>query len=303
MQKMNILIAGGSGLVGKSLSMALQKAGHAVSWLSRTAGDYNGIKAYQWDIHKAEIQLEAVKNADAIINLTGAGVADQKWTRQRKDEIFNSRIQSVKLLSSALQNAEHHVHTFISASAIGYYGWDTGDEIVDENSPKGSGFLADVVDEWEKEVTQINQSGVRTTILRLGIVLSMKGGALPKHVMPARFGLAAALGGGNQYMSWIHIDDLTSMFNFILSNIQLSGIYNAVAPEPVTNEKLTKKIAAEISRPYFLPNVPSFLLKVGLGEMSQMLLGGNKVSCTKIIKEGFNFRYTMVEDALHKLLR
>ena len=191
--------------------------------------------------------------------------------------------------------------SFISASGISIYGADSGDAIQTENQQKlGDDFIANLAKDWEKAAFQFENHNVKVATVRMGIVLSKEGGAYPKLALPIKFGLGAALGKGSQFMSWIHLDDLCRMYLYIIET-ELSGIYNAVATQPVTNKKFTELLAQNLSRPYFLPNVPSFLLRLGLGELSDILLGGNNVSNEKILKEGFVFKYPDLNSALKNL--
>jgi len=296
----NILITGGSGLVGSVLSRLLSNQGYTVSHLSRnpTDGDY---KTFYWEIKKGEIDPEAIKSADAIVHLAGAGVADKRWDDARKKEIYDSRIQSTALLREKVKELNPKLAYFLSASAIGYYGWDSGEEWVDEKSARGDGFLADVVVDWEAEANKVEQTGVKTGILRIGVVLSEDGGALVEIAKPIKSFAGAALGSGKQYMSWIHIEDLCGIILFMIEN-KINKVVNGVAPNPETNTSLTKKLAKAMRKPLFLPNVPKFALQLLVGEMADMLIGGNKVSSKLIEAEGFNFKYNSLERALDDLI-
>lgn len=295
-----ILITGGTGLVGVRLSKLLSSAGYVVTHLSRnpTEGTY---KTFHWDIKKGAIDQEAISSADAIIHLAGAGVADKRWNEDRKKEIYDSRIDSTKLLKKEIAKHNPKLEYFLSASAIGYYGWDTGGQLVDESSPRGDGFLADVVNDWEAEVSTFDELGIKNGKLRIGVVLSAEGGALLEIAKPIKLFAGAALGPGDQFMSWIHIDDLCRMFQFMLEN-SLEGVFNGVAPHPETNSGLTKKLAAKLGRPLWLPNVPKFALQLLVGEMAGMLIGGNRVSSQLVEKKGFKFKHQTLEEALDDLL-
>ncbi|WP_448528946.1 TIGR01777 family oxidoreductase [Raineya sp.] len=298
----HILITGGTGLVGKKLTELLLSKGYAVAYLSRKKKPFPSVKVYEWNIYQKTIEKEAITEAEAIIHLAGAGVADKTWTESYKKEILESRVLSTQLLYETLEQTQHSVKSFISASAVGIYGFDTGEQWLDENSPHGKDFLADVTEKWETEVQKIADLGVRTAILRIGIVLAKEGGALPKLLQPIRWGLGAALGSGKQYMSWIHIKDLAQMFVFALENEHLKGVFNAVGNKPCTNAELTQAIAQTIHKPLFLPNVPSFALKLMVGEMAQMVLGGNRVSNEKILQAGFQYQFPTLQEALKDLL-
>ncbi|OOG70671.1 TIGR01777 family oxidoreductase [Algoriphagus sp. A40] len=289
----NILITGGSGLIGQRITDLVEKKGYQVAWLSR--GLQPGRKSFLWNIEKQEIDPVAIEWADAIIHLAGAGVAEKRWTPDRKKLILESRTHSTRLLFSALEKSEKRPNTFISASAVGYYGLDTGTSLVDETSPAGSDFLAEVVKAWENEVKKIESLDIRTVILRTGIVLDAGGGALGEMLKPP---VAAPLGSGDQWMSWIHIEDLARMFVFALEKTTLQGVYNAVGPNPATNQQLTQEAAYAKGKTYLGIGVPGFVLKLVLGEMAAMVLGGNRVSCQKIQKAGFQFEFYELSAAL-----
>ncbi|WP_291786197.1 TIGR01777 family oxidoreductase [Cecembia sp.] len=293
----NILIAGGSGLVGKKITQLLERKGYHIAWLSRNPEKYSQ-KSFAWDVEKYEMDPEAIAWADGIIHLAGEGVADKRWTASRKKAILESRTNSTALLLQTIEKSDKKPEVFISASAVGYYGFNTGDTLMDENGQAGNDFLAQVVIAWEDKVKKIEDLGIRTVMLRIGIVLDNKGGALVEMLKPP---VAAPLGNGKQWMSWIAIDDLARMFFFALENKSLSGIYNAVGPKPATNEELTQKAAKKVGKLYMGIGVPGFALKLVLGEMAQMVLGGNKVSAKKIRDAGFEFRYPSLEEALEKI--
>jgi uncharacterized protein len=302
MQK-RVLITGGTGLVGQRLSTILLKLGYQVSFLSREKTQIPQIQVYQWNIREGYIEEAAIQNTDFIIHLAGAGVADQAWTESRKKEILTSRTHSTELLAKYLKKYTHSVKTFVSASAIGIYGLDTGDTFLSEDSATESqDFLAEVTRQWEKSIDSVAELNIRTVKLRIGIVLSAEGGALAKIAQPIRWGAGAALGSGKQYMSWIHIDDLCQMFVYMLENEQLSGVYNAVGKQPISNAEFTQAVAKALHKPVFLPNVPNFALKLLLGEMASIVTGGNKVSSQKIEAAGFKFQYNTLTEALQDLL-
>ncbi|MDF2156517.1 TIGR01777 family oxidoreductase [Algoriphagus sp. CAU 1675] len=293
----NILITGGSGMIGQKATGVLEANGYEVAWLSRSPQSQ---KTFLWDIHKQEIDPEAMEWADAVIHLAGTGVAEKRWTAQRKKEILESRTQSTALLMKGIERASNRPSTFISASAIGFYGLDTGTALMEESSKAGEDFLAQVVVAWENEVKKIEALHLRTVMFRIGIVLDTEGGALVEMLKPP---VAAPLGSGDQWMSWIHRDDLVRMFVFALEKTTLQGVYNAVAPNPVTNQKLTQLAAKEKGKPYLGIGVPGFALKLVLGEMAEMVLGGSRVSCSKIQKAGFEFEFPQLQAALKDLFR
>ncbi len=298
----NILITGASGLVGTRLTELLLQNGSRVAHLGRAKKD-GSIPTYKWDIQKNEIDSQAFEGMDTIIHLAGAGVAEKRWTAQRKTEILESRTKSTALLYEKLKSGDHTIKTFISASAIGYYGIDSNDQIIDEQFPQGTDFLAQVTGEWEREVDRMNELNIRTVKLRTGIVLSNKGGALMEMVKPIRLGVGSALGSGNQYLSWIHLDDLCGMFIKSTEDDQMHGAYNATGTSYCTNRELTKLIAKVLKKPLWLPPVPGFVLKIIIGEMADIVLSGAKVSSAKIQKRGFQFKFTDLESTVSSLLQ
>ncbi len=291
----NILITGGSGLVGKEITKILESKDFSVAWMSRSAQSQ---KSFIWNVEKKQIDPEAIEWADAIIHLAGTGVAEKRWTPERKRDILESRTQSTQLLYEEIEKAKKRPSAFISASAVGFYGFNTGTNLVDENSAQGSGFLAEVVVAWEYEVKKMEALDLRTVLLRIGIVLDEVGGALGEMLKPP---VAAPLGSGAQWMSWIHIEDLARMFVFSLEKTTLQGVFNAVAPNPATNQQLTQAAAKAKGKPYIGIGVPGFALKVILGEMAAMVLGGNRVSSHKIQKAGFEFDFPDLDPALKDL--
>ncbi|KAA9353687.1 TIGR01777 family oxidoreductase [Larkinella humicola] len=301
-----ILITGGTGTIGRRLTQLLLQQGFQVSLLSRSAEKkaIPNVTVYQWDIEKGHIDPQAILTADHIIHLAGTGIADERWTDQRKRQIIESRTKSTQLLANALRSGKHHVQSFVSSSAIGYYGGDTGDRPLTEISEGGSDFLAQVVRAWERSVDEVAALGIRTVKLRTGIVLTMEGGALPKLVQPIRLGAGAPLGSGHQYMSWIHMDDLCRMYCQAATDERWRGIYNAVAAKPVTNENFTRQIIDLLKKPHLLPRVPAFAIRLLFGEMAIVVLGGNYV-LNKRVREETTFEYLFPDllPALRDLLQ
>lgn len=298
----NILITGGTGTIGKVICSALDKQGHSIRILTRnTLETESNYTYYIWNPEKDQIDENALENLDIIIHLAGAGIVEKKWKRERKNEIVSSRDRSARLIYDKLKSLDSKPEAFISASAIGYYGYDTGSILVKETSRFGDDFLANVVKKWEAAADVFETLGVRVVKFRMGVVLTNEGGALPMMAAPAKFGLGAGLGKGDQFISWIHIKDLTSLFQFAIEN-PVTGVYNAVSPQPVANKEFMKALSNTLNKPFFLPNVPSFLLKLKMGEMASMILGGNRVSAEKIQDEGFTFEYPELKSALENLL-
>jgi len=293
---MRVLITGGSGLISSRLAQMLIENGNTVRYLSRSKSNQL-TDVFNWNLKSNSMEDGALNEVDAIVHLAGANVAEKRWSTERKKTILDSRVKSSELLFNKLQEKNHDVKIIVAASAVGYYGMDTGDELMDEESSAGNDFLADVVKHWEKATSEFRTLGIKTTQLRIGVVLDQSGGALGKMATPIKLGIGSPLGTGSQWMSWIHIDDLCQMIIYAIEN-QLNEVYNAVSPHPDSNKYLTRTLAKTLKRPCFLPNVPSFILKLIFGEMAQMILGGNKASSVKIEKHGFEFKFKSLEEAL-----
>jgi uncharacterized protein (TIGR01777 family) len=294
---MHVLITGGTGLIGQALRQKLLAEGHRVSILSRSGGDYT------WDVAKAYIQPEALEGVDAVVHLAGAGIADKRWTEARKRELIGSRVDSSALLIHALKTIPNNVKVLLSASAIGFYGADSGEVHCEETSPAGTDFLATCTQAWEGSISGVEALGIRLVKFRIGLVLSANGGIFPVLCRPIRYLVGAVLGHGKQWQSWIHVDDLVGMFRLGLADESLKGVFNAVSPGAIRHREMTQKIARAMHKPLLLPPIPGFLLRLALGEMACLVLGGNLVSADKIQKEGkFTFTYTRLEDALKELL-
>lgn len=298
--KNNILITGASGFIGTKLIRNLLERGHQVSILSRNPQKIKGVKVYQWNIENQTIDNRALDDIDTIIHLAGAGIAEERWSKARKQLIVDSRVLSTKLLYKAIQDKKAPVKTIISASAVGFYG-DRGDEILAESSSKGTGFLADTCQQWENAVDEAKLFEVRLVKFRIGLVLSKHGGALAKLETPVSLFLGAPLGSGKQWMPWIHVTDLLALFENAIEDSKYEGTYNACSPIPVTNLEFTKILAKTLFRPVWPLNVPEFVLKAVLGEMSQVILISNRTSSQKLIKTGFKFRYAGLDEALKEI--
>ncbi|WP_133271844.1 TIGR01777 family oxidoreductase [Hymenobacter radiodurans] len=294
-----VLITGGTGLIGTRLAELLIDAGYEVALLSRQAGASH-YHTFRWDPRHETLDPAAIRYADYIINLAGSSVSDGKWTEERKREILESRLDGTRLLAKELAKGEHHVRAFLSASAIGIYG-DSGDKLVNEETPPNTpsdDFLADVSRKWEQAAHEVAALGIRTIVVRIGIVLSTQGGALPQMARPVKLMAGAALGSGKQFMSWIHLDDLCRLLIQMLDEPQWQGTYNAVSPNPVTNQTFTETLADVMHRPLVLPKVPAFALNLMMGEMSEIVLASQRVSAEKVLKQGFTFEYPNLKGAL-----
>ena len=310
-----ILITGGTGMIGTALTKALLEKDYNVIILTRNPEKFTAstsrLSYASWNIPNQTIDKEAITKSDYIIHLAGAGIADKRWTKKRKREIVDSRIKSGELLVKALKENANKVKAVISASAIGWYltpdsspGGEgrSSPRKLEESDPPADDFLGQTCKQWEESLEPISQLNKRLVKLRTGIVLSNEGGALPRFIKPLQFGIAPILSNGKQIMSWIHIDDLVRIYIAATENENMNGVYNAVAPRPVSNKELVLQLA-EIKRGrFFVPiHVPSFILKLILGEMSIEVLKSATVSCDKIHFTGFTFLYPSLEAALKQL--
>lgn len=302
-----ILITGGTGLVGKALTKALLSKGYAVTILTREKKvfDPNQNPAFaHWDLKQKYIDPQAIQSADHIIHLAGAGVADKRWTKERKQEIRDSRVQSGELLVRSLQTIPNKVQSVVSASAIGWYGPDPriGFSGFIESDPPDNSFLGKTCKEWEAAIEPVSESGKRLVKIRIGIVLAKEGGAYPEFARSFRFGVKAILGSGKQIISWIHINDLVNIFIRAIETDSMTGVYNGVAPNPVSNMQMMKAIGKAKGK-FFLPMiVPAFALKILLGEMSVEVLKSTTVKPKRILDEGYEFQFATIEEAVGALL-
>lgn len=298
----NVLISGASGLVGTRLTERLKQKGYQISHLSRSSKD-GTIPVFQWDVKDGTVDGRALEGVDSIIHLAGAGIADKAWTKERKKEILESRTRSTQLLFKLLKERKHEVKSFVSASAIGYYGFGGEEKVFSEESSPADDFLADVVRQWEASVDEIASLGIRVVKIRIGILLSTKGGALAEMIKPIRLGVGSPLGSGSQIMSWIHIDDVCGIFIKAMEDEKMMGAYNAVSPTPATNEEIMRATAHFMNKPFWAPNVPSLVLKLILGEMADLVLKGSRISAQKIQNAGYEFLHPDLDGALKDLLQ
>ena len=301
---MTVLITGATGLVGQELVNLLLQNGHNVHYLSTSKSKLvtnTNYKGFYWNPKNAEIDTNALTDVEVIIHLAGANVA-KKWTTAYKEEIIESRVLSTQLLYQTLQKNSHQVKQIISASAVGIYPDSLTDIYHETDLDIDVSFLGNVVKQWENEVSQFEKLEIIVSKIRIGIVLAKNGGALQEMAKPIKYGVGAAFGSGEQYQSWIHVQDLVAIFQFVMEN-RLPGIYNGVAPYPVTNSELTKAIAKTLGKPLFLPNIPKFVMKLILGEMHQILFSSQHVSCRKLLDENFQFKFASLDKALNDLLK
>jgi len=298
---MRVLITGASGLIGSALVPRLEAGGHAVTRLVRSR-ERAGDGAYFWDPEIGVLDEAALRGTDAVVHLAGETVAG-RWTREKKRRIHDSRILGTRLLSEAIATADPRPAVFICASAVGIYG-DRGDEELTEASPRGGGFLAEVVDEWEAVTKPAAQAGVRVVNVRSGVVLSRESGALASQLLPFRLGLGGPLGGGRQFVSWISIEDEAAAIEHVLAHGELSGPVNLVAPNPVTNREFAKTLARVLRRPAFLPT-PVLPLRLAFGTefVEEVLLASARVMPAQLLASDYSFRDPKLEPALSGLLR
>lgn len=297
-----ILITGATGMVGKQLIPALQALGHQVSILSRKKTTIKGVKVYLWDVYKQTIDKKALDGIDTIIHLAGEGIGDKKWTAKRKKEIVDSRVLSGQLLYKTIKETNAPIKTFISASAVGLYG-DRGEEILTEESESGRGFLSECCIKWEHVADEGIALGIRVVKIRIGLILSKDGGALASMEKPIKYFVGSPLGSGKQWMPWIHLDDIVKIFTKAAEDEQMAGPYNACAPFPATNKLFTKALANQLNRPVWPFNVPEFVLKGILGEMSILPLMSNHTKADKLLQTGYEFSYTNIDNALASIYK
>jgi hypothetical protein len=295
---MKVAISGVTGLLGTALRSSLTSDGHDVIALSRRPS-LPPLETITWDVANGRFDASALEGLDAVVHLAGEPVA-QRWNETTKKNIRQSRIGSTRLLIEGLRSLKNPPKVLVSASAVGFYG-DGGDAALDESSPPGDGFLPDVCQEWEKTTMEALGLGIRAACMRTGIVLSTKGGALAQMLPPFKLGLGGPLGNGAQWMPWVHIDDIVGAFRFVIQNDDLVGAVNGTSPNPVTNTDFTKALGQALHRPAFLP-VPGFALKILFGEMSQILLEGQRVEPKKLLTTGYEFKYPHLPEALEDIL-
>jgi hypothetical protein len=302
-----ILITGGTGLIGTALTKALLSKGHQVIILTRNilnAKKHDQLSYAQWDITKQTIDKNVIERTDYIIHLVGANVAEKRWTDKRKTEIVESRVKSGQLIVKALKEIPNHVKAVVSASAIGWYGPDPqipNPRPFIETDPPAYDFLGTTCQQWEGALRPVTELGKRLIILRTGIVLSKEGGAYPEFKKSLPFRVASILGNGKQMISWIHIDDLVRMYLQAIENESLEGVYNAVAPNPVSNKEMIIAIAKQKNKRYVPVHVPSLALKIILGELSIEVLKSATVSSRKVENTGFSFLFPTIEMAIREL--
>lgn len=297
----NILITGGTGLIGRLIQGEAKKRGHSVRVLTSTKEKANQTDTFYWNIEKKFIDPLAFKGIDTVIHLAGEPLAKGRWTPYQKQKIFDSRYLGTKLLVDHIIKNNHPVSTFVGSSAVGFYPVNSGTEHKETDTP-GKGFLSTVCQHWERPYKTLQEFGVSTSWVRTGIVLSSHGGALAPLKTSAQFGLASGLGDGQQIYSWIHERDITGIFIFLAEN-SLEGPFNGSCPNHHSQIEISKALCKVLKRPFFLPNVPKFALKLLLGDKAEMVLGGHSVSSKKIIDAGYTFAFTDLNEALRDLIK
>lgn len=296
-----VLITGAGGMIARELSKRLEKD-YTVRFLTRKKQHSN---EFEWDVRKGTIDEAALENVSHVIHLAGANISEKRWTTERKEELISSRVDSAQLILKTLREKKIKLKSFITASGINYYGTKTTDTIFTEKDAPGNDFLSEVVVLWERAADNFKEQNLaeRVVKIRTAVVLSEKDGALKKMIPTIKMGIGSPLGSGKQFMPWVHIKDICSIYEFALKNSDLDGAYNATAPEHITNEDLTKNIAKILRKPLFMPNVPGFVLKLIFGELADALLEGSRASSQKIQDAGFQFEFPRLEMALEDLLK
>ncbi len=301
--KKNVLITGGTGFIGKYLTRSLIQNDFSVSIFSRSGKkNTDAISYFKWDIDSHYIDEEAVLKADYIIHLAGEGIADKRWSNNRKEAIVQSREKSIQLIYDVLKKHNKKLDAFVSASGVGIYGAVNGPEVCTETSAAVNDFLGTTCQKWEAAADTIASLGIRTVKIRTGLVLGKEEGFLKKLTPIFKMKLGSALGSGKQYMPWIHIDDLCAIYLQSIQNDQMSGAYNAAINDNTNNEIFSKTLAKVYGYSIWLPKVPAFLIQIVLGEMSLIILKGRRVSSDKIEKTGFQFQFKSLELALKDCL-
>jgi uncharacterized protein (TIGR01777 family) len=299
----SVLISGGSGLIGRYLTSILVAEGFKVSLLSRQAKRSGELRSWRWDPEKGYLDPAAFEGIDFLIHLAGANIGERNWSFYRRREIISSRVDSANLLFRTVRENNYKLNAFICASAVGYYGSMTSERIYSEEDPPSNDFLGRTCRLMEEAADQFAGIGIRTVKIRSGVVLANGEGALARLMKPAKLGLVVRLGSGKQYFPWIHIDDLCRIYLKAIKDNNMNGAYNAVAPGHISHGDFVMLMAAFMRRPVILPPVPGWIIKTTMGEMSDIVLKGSRISPEKIIGLGFSFRHKSAADALKNIIK
>jgi uncharacterized protein len=298
---MKILISGASGLVGNALARRLQEDGHTVARLVRPGGGKSFPGDIFWDPMAATVDASSMEGFDAVIHLSGASIAEGRWTAERKAVLRSSRIDSTRVLVDTLSGLRQKPRVFLCASATGYYG-NRGDELLTESSEGGTDFLALLARDWEAEARRAELAGIRTVLLRFGLILSAEGGALPRMLTPFKYGIGGRLGSGNQWMSWIALEDVVEIMRSAIATSEFSGPVNVVSPNPVRNSEFTRIAAARLHRPAIF-SAPAFALRIALGELADpLLLASQRAIPERLVAMGHKFTFADLDAALRSIL-
>lgn len=297
-----VLITGGTGLIGSYLSKRLLGKGYEVIFLSRTKKSGTSIPTYTWDYTNSRIEKEAVSTADYIIHLAGTNIGEKRWTVKRKQQILESRVKTGELIFNSVVEQNIKLKAFITASAVGYYGSVTSDKIFTEEDTNYGDFVGNICKSWEQVADKFQSTGIRTVKLRTGIVLTKKGGALEKLILPFKFGVGAIIGKGKHYLPWIHIDDLCAIYIKAIEDIEMNGVYNTVAPDHLSFKTFIKQMSILYQKRFLNIKIPAFILKLIFGKMSEILLNGSRISSNKLVKAGYKYKFPTIQIALKDLL-
>ena len=296
-----VLIAGASGLIGKSL-VSLLSTQYSINILSRNKSNFKSPNIFYWNPENHEIDSNAFTDVFCVINLSGENIAAKRWSKQQKEKIITSRTLSTQTLIEGIEKFGSSVTTYISSSAVGYYGSSKSNEIYNEDNVCGNDFLAKTCVEWESEVMRIKNKNIRKVIIRTGVVLSNKGGVFQKTIQTIPFHFLPIFGSGNQIFPWIHIDDICAIYEFAISNQQISGAYNAVSPNSISNKEFIFSIQSKINKKVFVMKIPTLLLQLVFGEMSILLTSGNTISTNKLIESGYKYKFSSINKAIEDLI-
>lgn len=299
----SVLITGGSGLIGRYLTSLLLSEGYTVAHLSRKQDQFGKVRVHRWNPEKMILDPSILKGVDCIIHLAGANIGEKRWSRKRKEEILQSRIGSANLLYKTVSENGVSIKSFITASAIGYYGSATSEKIFKETDPPGDDFLGNTCRSWEEAADQFTNTGARVVRIRTGVVLEKNDSALEKLMMPAKLGFLVQTGDGRQYMPWIHIKDICNIYHKAIEDKNMTGSYNAVAPQHITHKEFIKTLAGIMHSQLFPIPVPALALRIALGEMSDVVLKGSRISSEKILESNYSFIFKNLDEALSDILR